>query len=428
MAPEPRWEQVADLHTHSRYARATGSTLTLENLARWARRKGLDLLATGDLLHPRWQEELREGLRETGSGLYERDGVAFVLGGEVNCAFHTPGRAGRGHQIHLLLFVPDFAALDRLTAALGRYGDLASDGRPTLQLSADQCVQETLAADPSAFVIPAHIWTPWFSVYGAISGFDHIAECFPTTLPAIFAVETGLSSDPGMNWRIPELDGCAIVSFGDAHSLARLGREATLLDGAGSYDGLRAALAGPGVRGTIEFYPEEGRYHYSGHRAHGLRLPPGEAARLGNRCPVCGRRLTVGVMDRVEALAQRPESVVRGPDGWLRSAAQPERPPYRLLVPLAEVLAQALGVGVASKRVERTAETLIGRFGSELAVLLRAPAAEAAALAGERVAEGLERTRRGEIVIDPGYDGEYGVVRIWPDAAGAPGGVQGRMV
>ena len=403
---------VADLHTHSRYARATGSTLTLPNLAAFAKRKGIDLLATGDLLHPRWQTELRAGLEETAGGLYQHYGVRFVLGGEVNCAFRTDSR---GHQVHLLLFVPDFAALDRLTAALAKYGDLAADGRPTLQLAADDCVREVLQADPRGFVIPAHAWTPWFGVYGAISGFDTITECFPTTWDDIFAVETGLSSDPGMNWRVPELDGKGIVSFSDAHSLARLGREATLLNGEMTYDGMRAALAGPGIAGTIEFYPEEGRYHFSGHRAHGLRLPPGEAALLHNRCPVCKRRLTVGVLDRVEQLALRPDSVERREDGWYVNRADPARPPYRLLMPLNEILAEAFGVKTAAKRVERAADALIAAFGSELTALLNVSESELATVAGERVAEGIARVRRGEITIDPGYDGEYGVVHIWPE-------------
>ncbi|MBI4496386.1 MAG: DNA helicase UvrD [Chloroflexi bacterium] len=414
---------VADLHTHSRYARATGSTLTFENLAAWATIKGLDLLASADFTHPVWRAETQAKLRPVAGDLYQHGETRFVLGTEVSCAYRD--RHG-GHQIHMLLFAPDLETVDRLSAELERYGNLEEDGRPTLRLAADDLVGLALGVNPRCFLIPAHIWTPWFSVYGSRSGYDSIRDCFPQHWGDIWAVETGLSSDPAMNWRIPELDDRTLVSFSDAHSLARLGREATVFEGELSYEGLQSALRQGQVAYTIEFYPEEGRYHYTGHREHGVRYSPAETARLGTTCPVCRRKLTVGVMDRVERLAQRPDASFRDEDGLIKHRDRPQRPPYRLLVPLQEILAEALGVSAQSKRVQSTYDGIIARFGSELAALQEAAIADIAEVAGDRVAEGVERVRHGRIQVEPGYDGLYGVVRIWPK--GNQTAIQGRLL
>lgn len=404
---------VADLHLHSPYARASSKFMTFETLARWARWKGIHLLASADFTHPTWFQETARTLRPADGGLFQYGGVHFVLGTEVNCSFQ---RRGRRHNVHMLAYVPGLEAAQRLAAAVAPHGDLAEDGRPTLELSARDFVEAVLAADPRSFVIVAHVWTPWYSALGSWSGFDSLEACFQDLAPAAFCVETGLSSDPAMNWRVADLDARTIVSFSDAHSPARLGREATVIDGDLTFDGLREALRRGSVAYTVEFYPEEGKYHWTGHRGH-VRLPPGEVRRLGTRCPVCGRRLTVGVADRVEALATRTVAVRRDPDGFLRGDV--DRPPYRLLVPLQEILAEAYGVGVGTKTVDRAYRGVIDAVGPELYVLQEAPLEAIAQAGGERIAEGVGRVRRGEISVDPGYDNTYGVVRVWPEGEAA---------
>ncbi len=405
---------VADLHVHSSYARGTSPRLTLENLAAWAKLKGIDLLATGDFTHPAWLAELRAKLSETEGGLFQFGGVRFMLGTEVSCVYQQGGRTRR---VHLLLYAPSFATVERLNTALARWGNLSDDARPTLALSARDLAALAHDADPRCTVIPAHAWTPWYSVYGSVGGFDSLGECFGDLTGAIPAVETGLSSDPGMNWRMPELDGKAIVSFSDAHSLPRLGREATVFDGEITYSGFRLALERQSIAYTVEFYPEEGKYHFDGHRKCGVHQSPREtlASPDGMRCPVCRRRLTIGVAHRVEALASRPESAVQAGDGLVHDPSG-RRPPYRRLVPLQEIVAEALGKGVATKAVEQAYTRLVRELGPELTLLQDAPLERIASVAGERVAEGVERVRRGELVIEPGYDGVYGTVRIWPDA------------
>ncbi|HEY8490056.1 MAG TPA: endonuclease Q family protein [Dehalococcoidia bacterium] len=402
---------VADLHLHSPYARASSRFMTFGTLAYWARRKGIDLLASADFTHPVWLEETARTLQPVEGDLFEHGGVRFVLGTEVNCSFQ---RRGRRHNVHMLAFVPGLEAARRLAAAVAPYGDLAEDGRPSLAMTARDFVEAVGATDPRSFVIAAHVWTPWYSALGSWSGFDSLEACFEDMAPAVFCVETGLSSDPAMNWRVADLDSRTIVSFSDAHSPPRLGREVTVIDGDLTFDGLREALRRGSVAYTVEFYPEEGKYHWTGHRGH-VKLPPGEVRRLGKRCPVCGRRMTVGVADRVEALASRAVTVHRDADGFLRGDAG--RPPYRLLVPLQEILAEALGVKVGTKTVDRAYEAVIDAVGPELSVLQEAPLEAIARAAGERVAQGVDRVRRGEISIDPGYDNTYGVVRVWPEAA-----------
>ena len=405
---------VADLHIHSSYARSTSPQLTLANLAAWARLKGIHLLATGDFTHPVWREELRTKLEEEPGGLFRlkgrpEDNVRFVLGTEVSCVYP---QAGRTRRVHLLLFAPGFEAVERLCRALAPWGKLASDGRPTLGLSARGVVEVALEADPRCLVVPAHAWTPWYSVFGSKGGFDSLADCFGDMLLHITAVETGLSSDPAMNWRVPELDGMAIVSFSDAHSLANLGREATVLDGQPGYEGLRQALSSPdGVAYTVEFFPAEGKYHYDGHRRCGICQSPAETVRQGQRCPRCGRTLTLGVAYRLEALAAREEAV-QAEDGFLTDP-EGKRPPFRRLVPLREVLAEALGRGAGTKGVQSLFSRLVQEVEPELELLQRAPLERIASVAGERVAEGIGRVRRGQMTVQLGYDGVYGKVRIW---------------
>jgi PHP family Zn ribbon phosphoesterase len=346
--------------------------------------------------------------------------VEFVLGTEVSCVYR---QAGRARRVHLLVLAPDLDAAARLAAALAPWGNLESDGRPTLRLSARDLTALALEIHPDCIIIPAHIWTPWYGVYGSKSGFDRLDDCFLDLTPQVHAVETGLSSDPAMNWPVTELADKTIVSFSDAHSLPKLGRELTIFDGDLSYPGLRLALENHGVAYTVEFYPEEGKYHYSGHRKCGVRQTPEDTRRQGSRCPVCGRPLTLGVLhrtlglsrDETNLLSQDPTVCPPGPDGFIRSPQG--RPPFVRLVPLMEIIGQALGQSPASRGVQQQYQGVVRELGNELNVLLRAGPADLAAAAGEAVAQGVLRARRGEVAVDPGYDGVYGQVRVWPDGA-----------
>ena len=414
---------VADLHIHSRFSRATSRDLDLERLHVTAQRKGVTVVGTGDLTHPGWQAELRERLVPAEPGLFRlEDGraraldadvppscrrpVRFLLSGEISNIYKRAGADGetRVRKVHNVVLAPSFEVMARLTDALGRVGNLKSDGRPILGLDSRDLLEIVLEA--GGLLIPAHVWTPWFSALGAKSGFDTIGECYADLADHIFAVETGLSSDPPMNWRVSGLDRFTLVSNSDAHSPDRLGREANRFDCELSYDALIDALrTRRGFLGTLEFYPEEGKYHLDGHRACGVRLEPAETALHGGRCPGCGRPLTVGVLHRVEQLADRPEGT--RPDG----AAG-----FESLVALAEVLAEVHGVGPASKTVARSLEPLLHAFGPELHVLREVPPEDIARVSSPLVAEAVRRARSGEVRVDAGYDGEYGTVRIFgPD-------------
>lgn len=398
---------VADLHLHSPYARATSRELTFDNMARWARMKGIDLLASADFTHPVWFSETKRALRPLGNGLYERNGARFVIGTEVNCS-GTQG--GRNRRVHMLMFAPCIGAAERINAAVSGKGALAADGRPTLRMTPRELLALLLDIDDRAMLIPAHAWTPHFGIYGGRSGFDSLAECFGDLAPHIRAIETGLSSDPAMNWRIPELDDVSIVSFSDAHSLPKMGRELTVIDGDLSYDGLRAALNEQRIAYTVEFFPEEGKYHNSGHRRCGVSLSPQEALSAGGRCPECGGRLTPGVLERVESLARAAQSG----DGL---AHRGDRPPFRSLVGLQQIIAESVGRGVNTKGVQARYMRMVEELGNELHILTAAAIGDIAVVGGERVAEGVERVRKGDIVIEPGYDGVYGKVSVWRDGA-----------
>ena len=372
-------------------------------------------MASADFTQPEWFEESRAKLTDTGDGLYEHDGVKFVLGTEVSCVARVNGRSRR---THMLAFAPSLDAVARINGALAETGaKLDGDGRPTLTIPPRNLLEILLGVDPRCFAIPAHVWTPWFGLFGSKSGFDSLEECFGDLTERIFAVETGLSADPTMCWRVPDLDGLSIVSFSDAHSLPKLARELTIFNGELSYDGLVDSLKSQNIAYTVEFFPEEGKYHLSGHRKCGVRYEPDEIAAVGSACPVCGRAMTLGVMQRVEELAEREALapvkedglVVMSPDG---------RPPFRSLVSLQQVLSETLGVGVNTKRVRTAYMTLVETFDSELTVLMDVPTTELAdALPshGPRLAEGIERVRAGDIHIEPGFDGQFGVVRVWPD-------------
>ena len=399
---------VADLHVHSPYAFACSKALTLDNLAVWARRKGIDLLATGDFTHPAWATELRDNLIAGAEGLYEYGGARFVPGTEISCVYRQGGRVRR---IHMLALMPTLDAAADFTRRLSLYGNLSTDGRPTVSLSARDLLALALDCHSEAIVMPAHAWTPWYGVYGSRGGFDSLEECFGDLAHLITAVETGLSSDPAMNRAVPELDTRSIVSFSDAHSLGRLGRELTAFAGELSWDGLVAGLRDAEVAFTVEFYPEEGKYHYSGHRSCGVVYGPSEEAANGTDCPVCGRPLTLGVLHRVSRLAERPVVNELKPDSRGLIDSDDPHPPFARLIPLQEVIASVRGVGVNTRRVMREYDAVVDQVGSELSALLYASENDLLPVAGETLTEAIMRARTGEVTVEPGYDGIYGAVK-----------------
>lgn len=414
---------VADLHIHSRYSRACARDLDLGVLTWWARRKGITLLGTGDFTHPAWYQHLRDNLEPAEPGLYRStapvkpapSGVAdrevrFMLSVEISTIYK---RDGRTRKVHHLVYLPDLDAVARFNTALSRIGNLGSDGRPILGLDSRDLLEITLEASADGFLIPAHIWTPWFSALGSKSGFDAIADCYADLAGHIFAVETGLSSDPEMNWRVSSLDRYALVSNSDAHSAPALGREATVLRGPLDYyairDGLRDRSA---LAGTLEFFPEEGKYHADGHRACGVNWAPARTRQAGGRCPECGKPLTVGVLSRVEDLADRAAG--SRPAGPL--------PEVTHLVPLAEILGEINGVGAKSKTVETRVNALVDALGPELAILREVPLDLARRAGGELFAEAIGRLRGGRVHRTAGFDGEYGVIRLFEPAELRGGG------
>ncbi len=404
---------AADLHLHSPYARATSRQLTFANMAHWAKLKGIDLLASADFTHPDWFAHTRETLRQCDDGLLEYGGVRFVIGTEVNCS--SP-QGGRNRRVHMLVFAPNLDTAACINATLAPHGLLAADGRPTLRLTPRTLLAMMLDIDDRIIVMPAHAWTPHFGVFGEKSGFDSLADCFGDLSPQICAIETGLSSDPPMNRRIPELDSVSVVSFSDAHSLPKMGRELTIFDSDMSYDGLRDALRYQRIAYTVEFFPEEGKYHNSGHRNCGVSMTPTDAAAVGGACPACGRRMTPGVLQRTEELAAQaggrpPPLISQEADGLMY--ADDGKPPFRRLVGLQQVIAESVGRGVNTKGVQAQYMRLVSELGSELHILTAAAIADIALVAGERIAEGVERVRSGDVHIVPGYDGVFGEVKVW---------------
>ena len=403
---------IADLHTHSPYAFACSKQLTLDNLAIWARRKGIDLLSTGDFTHPDWFANLESHLVADQDGLYRYGDVRFVPGTEISCVYRQGGRVRR---IHMLVLLPTLETAAQLTRNLERYGNMASDGRPTVSLSARDLLSLALDITPGACVIPAHVWTPWYGVYGSRSGFDSLDDCFGDLAPLVTAVETGLSSDPAMNWRVSELNDRSIVSFSDAHSLPRLGREVTAFSAPLSWSGLTDALRSQGVAYTVEFYPEEGKYHYSGHRKCGVSYGSTELENNGTTCPVCGRSMTLGVLYRVSSLAALPVDEGPSPDasGFIHSNT--ERPPFARLIPLQEIIAAVHGVGVNTRTVTREYTKITDAIGNELDALLHASSDDLTAVTGEPVASAILRSRIGQVQIEPGFDGQYGSISLAAD-------------
>ncbi|MGI6053743.1 MAG: UvrD-helicase domain-containing protein, partial [Clostridium sp.] len=405
---------IADLHIHSRYSRATSRDLTPEQLDFQAFGKGIRLLGTGDFTHPAWREELKEKLIPAEDGLYclreeyrlnsgrisEEARTRFVVSGEISSIYKQDGKV---RKVHSLILLPGLEEAEKLAGKLETIGNIHSDGRPILGLSCHDLLEIMLEVCPEGMFIPAHIWTPHFSMFGAFSGFDRVEECFGELAPYIHAVETGLSSDPPMNWRLSVLDRYQLLSNSDAHSPAKLGREANLLTGELSYEGLKKAVeTGEGLAGTIEFFPEEGKYHYDGHRKCHISMSPGEAEACGGVCPVCKKKLTMGVSHRISQLADRPEGFV------------PERAkPFESLVPLLEVIGASTGRSAAGKRVQELYRNMIESLGNEFSILREVPLEDIRHGFGTRIAEGIRRLRTGQVKRLPGFDGEYGIIRLF---------------
>jgi uncharacterized protein (TIGR00375 family) len=396
---------IADLHLHSKFSRATSRDMDVENLTKWCGLKGITLVGTGDFTHPVWLRELKAKLKPTGRGLFTHGAQHFMLTVEVSNIYPQGGRL---RKIHNVILAPGFEVVDRINAVLARFGSLMADGRPTLSLPSDKLVEYVMEISPQCMIIPAHVWTPWFSLYGSNSGFDSLAECFGDQAKHIAAAETGLSSDPPMNWRLSELDKVTLVSNSDAHSPAKLGREANVFDCEMDYAEILRILRERDRSKflfTIEFFPEEGKYHFDGHRSCQRRLSPQETKAAKGRCPSCGRPVTVGVMSRVEAIADR------APGGGAQ-----DRVPFRNLIPLEEIIAEALGSQPGTGGVREEYFRLVHELGSEFSVLLDVPLEEVARHARPRIVDGLRRVRDGRVVIRPGYDGVFGEIHIFEGA------------
>lgn len=408
---------IADLHIHSHFSRATSKSLVPEDLFVWAQKKGITVIGTGDFTHAGWLSELQEKLEPAENGLYQlkpglqktlldrvpgpcASPVRFVLSGEISCIYK---RGGKTRKVHNLILMPDFASVRELNDRLGRIGNLKSDGRPILGLDSRDLLEIVLETSDRSFFIPAHIWTPWFSLFGSNSGFDAIDECFGDLTGHIHALETGLSSDPKMNRRLSSLDGYLLVSNSDAHSPEKLGREANLFNTSLDYDSLvKAMTERKGFEGTIEFFPEEGKYHHDGHRKCSLSLHPSETRRLNGLCPKCGKPVTVGVLHRVYELADRETPTLPKP--------------FFSIIPLPEILSEILGCGPSAKKVTAAYEELLAGFGSELHILMDAPSSDIERAGGRLLAEAIDRMRESRVIREEGYDGEYGVIRLFEEA------------
>ncbi|MFA6533996.1 MAG: endonuclease Q family protein [Patescibacteria group bacterium] len=412
-------QYITDLHLHSRYARACSPQLTLPNISRFCALKGVNVVAVPDFTHPKMFAEAEQQLEPAGEGIYKLKGSAdatrFIFSTEISCIYSQGGQRQNGgaskvRRLHIVIMAPSREVAGKINAALGKIGNLHSDGRPILGLSGKRLAEIVWEISPEVMVIPAHAWTPWFAVFGSKSGFDSLAECFEEYTDRIYAIETGLSSDPAMNWRLSALDRVALVSNSDSHSLQNIGREANVFDLPElSYASIVNTIKSKDPKKflyTIEFYPEEGMYHFDGHRDCGVSFKPSETKKNQGICPKCKRPLTVGVLNRVEALADRPEGFV--PPGAI---------PYKSLVELDKIIAEALDIkSRQSKQVQAVYNDLVKKGVSEMNILLNLSYSELAAITEPKIVEGIRRMREGRLNIQPGFDGQYGKVEIFrPD-------------
>lgn len=403
----------ADLHIHSKYSRATSKNCNLEELALWAQKKGLSVISTGDFTHPAWFEEIKEKLVPAGNGVFRlradierhilkpQNPVYFLLSVEISTIYK---KGDKTRKVHHVVFSPDMESAQNFREKLSAIGNIKSDGRPILGLDSRNLLETVLESGEGSYIIPAHIWTPWFSVLGSKSGFNSIEECYEDLSSHIFAVETGLSSDPEMNWHVSSLDKFRLVSNSDAHSPSKLAREATIFDTVPDYFSIMNALkTGKGYVGTVEFFPEEGKYHDDGHRKCNICLTPDETQKLNGICPICGKQLTIGVANRVYELSDRKGKII--PPSTAGKVVS--------LVPLAEILSEIMQVGASSKSVTLEYENLINKLGSELSILTTVPVEDIEKVHSPILAEGIKRLRKGDVIRQPGYDGEYGVIKLF---------------
>lgn len=401
-------EFVADFHIHSKYSRATSKDMDLESLDKWAKIKGIKVLGTGDFTHPEWFKNLKDKLEPAEEGIFKlkslnsNEETRFILTAEISCIYSKNGKV---RKIHIIIFSPSFEVCEKINTHLGWIGNLKADGRPILGLDAKELAKIVLTVSEDCLIIPAHIYTPWFSLFGSRSGFDSIEECFEEYSKYIFAGETGLSSDPPMSWRNSVLDRITLISNSDSHSPSKIGREANVFNTEVNYPAIVEAIKNKDPQKflyTIEFFPQEGKYHYDGHRICGINLSPQESKKYNNICPTCGKPLTIGVLNRVNELADREEGF------------EPEnRIPYKSLIPLGEIIAASLGVGVATKQVATKYKNLIEKFGNEFKILLEASSKELKEATLPEIAEGIIRVREGRVQLVPGYDGVYGKIKIF---------------
>jgi len=399
-------EFIADFHIHSKYSRATSRDMDLKNLDKWAKIKGIKVLGTGDFTHPLWFKELKEKLEMAEPGIFKlknsNSETRFILTVEISNIY---SKAGRVHKVHNLVFAPSFEIAEKINDRLNLIGNLTADGRPILGLDSKELAKIVLNISEDCLIVPAHAWTPWFSIFGSKSGFDSIEECFEDYSKYIFAIETGLSSDPAMNWRLSNLDKITLISNSDAHSPAKIGREANVFNTDLSYPAITEAIKLKNPKKflyTIEFFPEEGKYHFDGHRICGISLSPQESKKYNNICPNCGRPLTIGVLNRVEELADRPEGTM-----------PPSVIPFKSFVPLGEIIAEVLGVLPLAKQVELEYQKLVREFGNEFNVLLNVSENDLEKTTLPEIAQGIKKVREGKVQIEPGYDGVYGKIGIF---------------
>lgn len=402
----------ADLHIHSKFSRATSKDMSLETIDQWAQIKGIKVVGTGDFTHPEWLKEIEKKLDEEGNGLLTlkkqfrlevpescRDKIYFILSSEISCIYQKNGKL---RKIHLVVLSPSIKDVLKINHALSQIGSLNADGRPVIGLDAKILIKIILDISPESMIIPAHAWTPHFSVFGSQSGFDSLEECFEELTPYIYAIETGLSSDPPMNWRLSELDRVLLVSNSDAHSPIKIAREANIFDTELSYKSITEAIkTKKGFLGTVEFFPEEGKYHYDGHRVCGVRLSPKETIKRNYLCPVCGKKVTVGVMHRVELLSDRKEGF-----------KPPQALPYKSIIPLPELVAEINNSSVQSRKVFDIYMKAISKLGSEYEILLNKKISEIEKF-DLKLSEAIEKMRLGKVIVEPGYDGQYGKIKVF---------------
>ena len=399
---------IADFHIHSKYSRAVSPLMDLGNLDKWAEIKGIKVLGTGDFTHPKWFNEIKKELSPAEQGLFKlrgsKSGTRFILTSEISCIYKKNSKV---RKIHIIVFAPSIATVEKINFKLNKIGNLHSDGRPILGLDAKELLKIVLDIDKNCLVVPAHVWTPWFSIFGSKSGFDTLEECFDEYTKYIYAIETGLCSNPAMNWRLSQLDKITLISNSDAHSLAKIGREANVFNTDLSYTAIIEAIKNKDKNKllyTVEFFPEEGKYYYDGHRSCNLSLTPKQSKKYNNICPKCGKPLVIGVLNRVEELADRPE-------GFLPKNAIP----FKSLIPLNELIAEAVSTSVSSKEVAKHYNNLIKELGPEFKILLESTEQEISEKSLPEIALGIIKMREGKVSIKPGYDGVYGKIKIFTE-------------